>query len=219
MSFLIWLNVTVGYLVSANCSHLRGFRGAGGCVGMDTRWEQIKLGADEIMSKCWREKGRKQQEQKKYRVEGNPSSHWWLEGKIYSFCISVFVKTHTHTHTCMLRDRGPCFCVFLIVLVSLHLCIQGCLRLYCFIGVTEQLSSLNDWNYVINSPLLFPSSSDWDCQETKYHLCTSHSLSLTGGKYVWLTWTLPFLSLQFDTLSFTCSVKLRLCLLFFFLCF
>lgn len=28
--------------------------------------------------------------------------------------------------------------------------------------------------------------SDWDCQETKHHLCTSHSLPLAGGKYVWL---------------------------------
>lgn len=29
-------------------------------------------------------------------------------------------------------------------------------------------------------------SSDWDCQETKHHLCTSHSLPLTGGECVWL---------------------------------
>lgn len=34
---------------------------------------------------------------------------------------------------------------------------------------------------------VFLLSSDWDCQETKHHLCTSHSLPFTGGKCVWLT--------------------------------
>jgi len=63
-----------------------------------------------------------------------------------------------------------------------------CTQLYYFIGVTEQLSFLNECNYVINNWVsrYFVSllSSDWDCQETKHHLCTSHSLPLTGGKYV-----------------------------------
>lgn len=34
---------------------------------------------------------------------------------------------------------------------STFLCVSVCVHVYCFIGVTEQMSFLNECNYVINN--------------------------------------------------------------------
>lgn len=60
--------------------------------------------------------------------------------------------------------------------------------LYYLIDLPEQLSFVNECNYVIKNEvflsLRLPTLSDRDCQETKHHLCTSYSLPLAGGKHV-----------------------------------
>lgn len=60
MSPLIWFGATVGVSGSSQLlppPGVWGGGGAGGCVGMDTGAEQMKLVADEIMLKCWWEVG------------------------------------------------------------------------------------------------------------------------------------------------------------------
>lgn len=57
MSPLIWFGATVGVSGFSRLLPPPGVWGAGGCVGMDTGGEQMKLVADEIMLKCWWEEG------------------------------------------------------------------------------------------------------------------------------------------------------------------
>ncbi len=56
---------------------------------------------------------------------------------------------------CVLREVDVSVCVFvcwLAVEVAVPcVCVCACVRLYYFIGVTEQLSFLNECNYVINN--------------------------------------------------------------------